>query len=399
MPGKPSRAPVFLLEKQAPLGRLQGAKLSAGSLFPSRRVLHLSLITLVAVGALLFAVLGPVGAGSSPDRASLALTNGLYNHVNGSPAVAAAMAMKPTPDTVPVTLHEDGLATSTTAAAPTVGEALAQKGIVLGRGDYVFPDRASPLTAGTHIYVYHANDVSLVVDGQAAETRTRKVTVAGLLAEAGITLAPEDRVEPSPDTPLTKDTTVRVVRVREGIDTVEETIPRETIYQDDPSMDQGDYVVLQPGADGLIRRSYRVLYEDGQETKRELVDESEVQSEPEIVARGTRPVNLVDTPAGPLRYRDSLNVWATWYNPASAGRSPESPWYGIAATGVQVHRGIVAVDPSVIPLGSRMYVPGYGEAVAADTGWAVIGNIIDLGFADYEVPDWRSGWVEIYILE
>jgi 3D (Asp-Asp-Asp) domain-containing protein len=46
-----------------------------------------------------------------------------------------------------------------------------------------------------------------------------------------------------------------------------------------------------------------------------------------------------------------------------------------------------------------MYVPGYGEAVAADTGWAVIGNIIDLGFADYEVADWRSGWVEIYILE
>jgi uncharacterized protein YabE (DUF348 family) len=288
---------------------------------------------------------------------------------------------------------------TTTAAGTTVGEALAQKGVVLGGGDYVFPDRASPLTAGTHIYVYHAHDVSLVVDGQAAEARTRKATVGGFLSEAGIALAPEDRVEPPPDTPLTEETTVRVVRVREGVDTTEETIPRETIYQDDPNMDQGDYVVLEPGADGLIRRSYRVVYEDGQEAKRELLEESEVQSEPEIVARGTRPVKMVDTPAGPLRYRDSLNVWATWYNPASAGRSPDSPWYGIAATGVPVHKGIVAVDPSVIPLGSRMYVPGYGEAVAADTGWAVVGNIIDLGFADYEVPDWGSGWVEIYILE
>jgi len=399
LPEKPSRAPVFVLQKQGPLGRLQGAKLSRGSLFRSRRVLHLSLITLVAVGALLFAALGPVGAGSSPDRTRLALNDGLHSHVGRASAVAGAVAITPTPESVPVTLHEDGLATSTTAAAPTVGEALAQKGIVLGRGDYVFPDRASPLTAGTHVYIYHANDVSLVVDGQAAETRTRKATVAGLLAEAGITLAPEDRVEPPPDTPLTKDTTVRVVRVREGIDTVDETIPRESIYQDDPYMDQGEYAVLEPGADGLIRRSYRVVYEDGQEAKRELVDESEVQSEPEIVARGTRPVKLVDTPTGALRYRDSLNVWATWYNPASAGRSADSPWYGIAATGVPVHRGIVAVDPSVIPLGSRMYVPGYGEAVAADTGWAVVGNIIDLGFADYEVPDWRSGWVEIYILE
>jgi len=352
----------------------------------------------VAAGALLFAAVGSIGAGSSLEPARQALNGGLYDHGGNGSAVAAA-AMAPAPDSVPVTLHEDGLATSTTASATTVGEALAQKGVVVGRGDYVFPDRASPLTAGTHIYIYHANDVSLVVDGQSAQTRTRKATVAGLLSEAGINLAPSDRVEPPPDTPLMEDTTVRVVRVREGIDTVEETVPKETVYRDDPNMDQGEFTVLQPGADGLIRRSYRVVYEDGQEAKRELVDESEMAPQPEIVARGTRPVKLVDTPAGPLRYRNSLKVYATWYNPASAGRSPDSPWYGIAATGVPVHRGIVAVDPSVIPLGSRMYVPGYGEAVAADTGWAVVGNIVDLGFADYEVPDWRSGWVEIYILE
>ena len=134
MPEKPSRAPVFLLQRQGPLGRLQGAELSTGSLFRSRRVLHLSLITLVAVGALLFAALGPVGAGSSPDRTRLALNDGLHSHVGRASAVAGAVAITPTPESVPVTLHEDGLATSTTAAAPTVGEALAQKGIVLGRG-------------------------------------------------------------------------------------------------------------------------------------------------------------------------------------------------------------------------------------------------------------------------
>jgi 3D (Asp-Asp-Asp) domain-containing protein len=59
----------------------------------------------------------------------------------------------------------------------------------------------------------------------------------------------------------------------------------------------------------------------------------------------------------------------------------------------------VAVDPNVIPLGTRLYIPGYGEALAADTGSAVIGNIIDLGFADYEVPDWHTRWVTVYILE
>ena len=110
-------------------------------------------------------------------------------------------------------------------------------------------------------------------------------------------------------------------------------------------------------------------------------------------------MSFVETPQGPLRYGYSLEMYATWYNPASAGRSPDSPWYSITATGVQVQRGIVAVDPNVIPLGTRLYVPGYGEAIAADTGSAVIGNIIDLGFADHEVPDWYTGWVTVYILE
>ena len=61
--------------------------------------------------------------------------------------------------------------------------------------------------------------------------------------------------------------------------------------------------------------------------------------------------------------------------------------------------GIVAVDPAIIPLGTRMFIPGYGEAVAADTGGAVKGYIIDLGFPDGVDVQWQSRWLEIYILE
>jgi len=56
------------------------------------------------------------------------------------------------------------------------------------------------------------------------------------------------------------------------------------------------------------------------------------------------------------------------------------------------------VDPSVIPLGTRMYIPGYGYGTAEDTGGAVIGNIIDLGYGPNDVQDWRSGWLDICIL-
>jgi len=55
--------------------------------------------------------------------------------------------------------------------------------------------------------------------------------------------------------------------------------------------------------------------------------------------------------------------------------------HGHTATGAPTGWGVVAVDPSVIPLGTRMTIPGYGEAVAADTGSAIAGNRIDLWFA------------------
>lgn len=63
-----------------------------------------------------------------------------------------------------------------------------------------------------------------------------------------------------------------------------------------------------------------------------------------------------------------------------------------------MRKGTVAVDPGVIPLGTRMYVPSYGYGVAEDTGGAVVGNIIDLGYGPNDIMDWRSGWVEICIL-
>jgi 3D (Asp-Asp-Asp) domain-containing protein/peptidoglycan hydrolase CwlO-like protein len=53
---------------------------------------------------------------------------------------------------------------------------------------------------------------------------------------------------------------------------------------------------------------------------------------------------------------------------------------GTTATGIRVGWGVVAVDPSVIPLGTRMTIPGYGQGVAADTGSAVRGAVIDLWF-------------------
>jgi 3D (Asp-Asp-Asp) domain-containing protein len=123
---------------------------------------------------------------------------------------------------------------------------------------------------------------------------------------------------------------------------------------------------------------YAITYEDGVEVSRQLVDEwYDPEPADTVVYFGTaeRVQAAQALPEG-LNVVQIMNVYATWYNPASAGRSSSDSWYGITSTGVPVTKGVVAVDPSVIPYGTRMYIPGYGFGVAADTGGAIVGNIM-----------------------
>jgi 3D (Asp-Asp-Asp) domain-containing protein len=102
--------------------------------------------------------------------------------------------------------------------------------------------------------------------------------------------------------------------------------------------------------------------------------------------------------AANLQVAETKRMYATWYNAASSGRPADDPHYGITASGVPVTKGIVAVGKTVIPLGTRLYIPGYGFAVAGDTGGGIKGEMVDLGYPDGVAVDWRTGWVDVYIL-
>jgi len=119
-------------------------------------------------------------------------------------------------------------------------------------------------------------------------------------------------------------------------------------------------------------------------------------------ASGGPAAGAEDAKTGPI---ESVVVTATGYTAGveSTGKRPGDRGYGITYSGVRVRRGIVstiAADPKVFPIGTLLYIPGYGYGVVADTGKAIKGNRIDLYF---ETPgqvyrEWGKRTVKVDVL-
>ena len=150
----------------------------------------------------------------------------------------------------------------------------------------------------------------------------------------------------------------------------------------DPNLG-GQQVRRVTGSDGTSVREFKLVIEDGEVKERTFVKQ---YMEPEVVDNviyfSSAAASTVGFASGVVNIAEVKHVWATWYNPASSGKPLGHEAYNVTKTGTSVERGIVAVDPNVIPLGTRMFIPGYGFAIAADTGGGIIGDMVDLGFPD-----------------
>ena len=152
---------------------------------------------------------------------------------------------------------------------------------------------------------------------------------------------------------------------------------------------------MAEGGNGKLTKRIEVAFWYGQEIGRTIIDTDRMEPKPKVIRRGLRKVyhsTRVEN-CGDFSYFGKLRVIATAYDRNCLGCS------GITYTGQPAGFGIIAVDPRVIPLGSRVCVEGYGLAVAGDIGGGVKGRHIDLGFEDTRTSGWGTHYTDIYIIE
>ncbi len=289
-----------------------------------------------------------------------------------------------------VYIYADGVQTSVTTLYKDPAAVLAKAGITLGEQDEYRLSTAE-LVSGTTIQVYRAVPVTITYQGQVQEIVTAKPTVAEVAEARGIPQI-NVRLNPGPDTSVTANMNIVAVTISEKQVEEQETAAYPIVRRPDPYMELGTEEIEAWGQDGMKTVTKLLHLEDGVQTMATIIAErTTVAPTPQIVRVGTR--DTVETSRGDMRFKRVEYMEATAYTPT------DGSWHGITASGIPARRGVVAVDPRVIPLGSRLYVTGYGLALAADTGGAIVGNRIDL-CVESASEAWHYGRqpVKVYVL-
>jgi uncharacterized protein YabE (DUF348 family)/3D (Asp-Asp-Asp) domain-containing protein len=316
-----------------------------------------------------------------------------------------------------MTVMVDGSEQTYFTTADTVGDFLTENNLSFTKHDDTSFDPTDMVKDGLQLKVNKAFQVTVNDGGEKDKYWATGGTINEFLHGNNITYKKDsdDKIKPGLDKKVTKDTTIAITRIEKMPNVVlEEAVPFETDTKKDDSLAKGKKKVIEEGKEGKRTKTYAVVKKNGKETK-ELVDnEITEKSENRIVAIGTmesKPDSepaLEPTPvAGETKAEakpklkpkakeasetvaietvshsnDSsakvLHMSATAFTADCSGCS------GYTATGIDLHANpnakVIAVDPNVIPLGSKVWVEGYGYAIAGDTG-GFSGNNIDLHVA------------------
>ncbi len=301
---------------------------------------------------------------------------------------------------------DNGETTTYQTTTDNVGDFLRQEGITLGENDRMDASLDDSIIENyiTKINITRGVSVRVVIDGV---TKVYEKPAGAQAGEIIYSLENENNVKYESSVRKTDilyddmEIVLQSISTKEIVNT--ETIPFETIVEEKNDLEKGVVKVVQEGSEGQKEQVIKISLFQGEEKSREIVSEKIVKepvnkiehhgtAEPAaaVIAQKSSRANASNEELRSLyaaaesgkefnyakEYTMSASAYTAGYE--STGKRPGDPGYGITASGMRAEHGVVATDPSVIPLGTKLYIEGYGYAIAGDTGGTINGNSIDL---------------------
>jgi len=292
----------------------------------------------------------------------------------------------------PITIVDDGAKHTILSSAHTLAQALWENQIFVSASDFISIPLDTIIDQSLSLEIQRSNTLTIQADGQEITSSASAQTVGDALAQAGISLQNLDYSIPAEDDPLPSDGIIRVVRVSEEIQIIEEILPYETEYVADAEMNLDELKVIQAGQSGVSMSRVHIRTENGEEVARET-EESWIAVAPlaQQTAYGTKiTIQTASTENGVIEYWRAVTVTANSYlDTGSKTTSGKWPTYGM-----------VAVSSSwwSYMKGTSVYVPGYGVATVEDKCGACEGKmLIDVFIPTADYVPWHKT-VTLYFL-
>lgn len=295
---------------------------------------------------------------------------------------------------------------------PTFDTALRKAGINIAVKDKVDKVLNSKIANNDVITINHAVNIKVHIDNKDINITSAEKNIAVMLNTEKIVLNPHDKVYPSIQNKLTKGLTVTITRVKTEIVQQKKPIEFKTVIKKETDTLKSQSKVLQKGIKGEKNITLNVTYENGKEVTRKVVKEVVIKKpQSKILVQGTmspitfsrgessnsssKAMNLNSSSSS----GKSINVKATAYW-AVNGINNTYTFTGRKAVRNSNGYSTIAVDPKTIPLGTKLYVEGYGYAIAADKGSGVNGKFIDVFFETREeASNWGVKYLKVQILD
>ncbi|MBQ6998168.1 MAG: DUF348 domain-containing protein [Clostridia bacterium] len=303
-----------------------------------------------------------------------------------------------------VEIHCDGKVIVVDRTSKSVFHVLRSEGISIGVYDSVTPGLDVQVEDADRIVVKRAVNVTLTENGETKDYMTSTDTVADFLKAKGKAARSYDLVTPALDTSITEGMQIDVIRGERVVKTDVVDIPYETEKHENENLPKDLISVTRYGEVGSRTVTTEYIYREGMLVSETVIGES-ITKQPvtEILDIGTKPNTIVTPDGKTYTYSKVITCTATAYD---ASYESNGPWGPITATGKALASGMVAVDPRVIPLGTKLYIEApdgswvYGYSVAEDTGGAIKGNKVDLFFpSSYKVRQFGRRTANVYILD